>query len=1066
MRCGGLAAQRLQRGQLALARDHLFDARHAERPDQLVLEVDDAHPDAVLGTGRRAMAQRPGEPRGLPEIAQATQAHTAPRPPPDVVADVRRTAHRDHRDAVGREVVAAAAGQLDERGAIAHALDQHDGTRQDLLRHVPIVPFRSPRILPTMTGVRFRDLGPLQVERAGAAQAVGGARLEAALALLLIHAGQAVSADALAEAMWGGQGGTRSATTLDSHIWRLRKVLEPERAPGSPPTVLLREPGGYRLVVAADRIDSARYTALAAEAGDLLADGAAARALRCAEEAGALWRGRPYGAAADRPWAAAATARLEEIRGRLRETHVGALLATGAAERALTELEAALAEEPLRERLWASRMVAYRDLGRRSDALATYAEARAALVDELGIEPGPELRALHAQLLRDDAGARRPSATHTLPATRSRLVGRDRELAAVLARLGADPLCTLVGAAGCGKTRLAVEVARQAAPGYPDGAWFVDLTSASPDRVLDTVASTLGLPLSGPADPTEALRRYTSARRMLVVLDNCEHVLDAAAELVDALLVGGSTLSVLATSREPLEVDGEQVVGLTPLPVPAAVELFLERLDAPPPADALDSVREIVAAVDGLPLALELAAARARAFTLTEIAADVRVDASALSRVGRGRTHHRTVREAIDSSYRDLPRPLAALHRAVGAVPGPFTAGLAAGLVAADVTNAVAGLAHRSLLTPLGPARSGGASRFAQLATVRGHANHLVERAGEDPAGPRNAWVARLVCARPAMGSARHVGWFGALDDDLAALRATLQDTLVEAPSAAGVAVAARLAVYWAFNGMAREGERWLRTAIGRCAADPGLGRPAQRAAVRVDIGSCWAVQGHAAGGPRADPGRDRRRGGCDGRRRRAALRVAGHGLGCARARGRRRGAGGGRRRDPARRRGLGRARGRRAARRAGAHHGRRAAPGARRAVRGAAPGRRRRGQPLHGVARRDQRRAPAARRGPACDALTWSRSAVRAAVELGQRDNAYVLEVHGAALGRAGEHLAALRVFGAVDAQHRGAGVPWPWDEGVGALLAAMTAPLGPALAEQVREEGARATLAELADT
>jgi DNA-binding SARP family transcriptional activator len=182
-----------------------------------------------------------------------------------------------------------------------------------------------------MTGVRFRDLGPLQVERAGTAQAVGGARLEAALALLLIHAGQAVSADALAEAMWGGQGGTRSATTLDSHIWRLRKVLEPERAPGSPPTVLLREPGGYRLVVAADRIDSARYAALAAEAGELLADEAAARALRCAEEAGALWRGRPYGAAADRPWAAAATARLEEIRGRLRETHVGALLATGAA---------------------------------------------------------------------------------------------------------------------------------------------------------------------------------------------------------------------------------------------------------------------------------------------------------------------------------------------------------------------------------------------------------------------------------------------------------------------------------------------------------------------------------------------------------------------------------------------------------------------------------------------------------------------------------------------------------------------------------------------------------------
>ena len=200
-------------------------------------------------------------------------------------------------------------------------------------------------------------------------------------------------------------------------------------------------------------------------------------------------------------------------------------------------------------------MIAYRALGRRSEALAAYTGARTALVEELGIEPGPELRALQAELLRDDpgtpvaAGARAP--THALPATRSRLVGRARELAEVLARLREHPLVTLVGAAGCGKTRLAVEAARQAAPGYPDGAWFVDLTSAAPDDVLDTVASTVGLPLGGPTDPTEALRRYTAARTLLVVLDNCEHVLDAAAELVDALLVDGSTLTVLATSREP-----------------------------------------------------------------------------------------------------------------------------------------------------------------------------------------------------------------------------------------------------------------------------------------------------------------------------------------------------------------------------------------------------------------------------------------------------------------------------------------------------------------------------------
>jgi hypothetical protein len=644
-------------------------------------------------------------------------------------------------------------------------------------------------------------------------------------------------------------------------------------------------------------------------------------------------------------------------------------------------------------------------------------------------------------------------------------VGRDRELAEVLARLRSHPLITLVGAAGCGKTRLVVEAARQAAPGYPDGAWFVDLTSASPDRVLDTVSSTLGLPLDGPADPTEALRRYTGSRRLLVVLDNCEHVLDAAADLVDALLVDGSTLTVLATSREPLEVDGEQVVGLAPLPAPAAVELFLERLDAPPPDEALASVHEIVAAVDGLPLALELAAGRARAFTLGEIAAEVRADASTLSRVGRGGTHHRTVREAIDGSYRDLPEPLAVLHRAVGAVPGPFTAELAAALVATDVTNAVAGLAHRSLLTPLGPARSGGASRFAQLATVRGHAIHLAERAGEDPAGPRDAWVERLVRARPALGSARHVGWYGALDDDLAAVRATLQHTLVDAPSACGLAVAARLAVYWGFRGMAREGERWLRTATAACAADPGLGRRAERATVHVDLGSCWVVQGRSAEGReqvRAGIAEGAGATGDDAVLLCGALAVAAGAL--ARVADRevlaevaaavRRVAAGSAALDVV-------------VRHVELVHATIAAPH---------PGL----VPQYVALNRDARAednlytawltaANAARlllaAGRAPEALTWARTAVRTSAEAGLRDNAYVLEVYGAALGLTGEHVAALRVFGAVEARHRGAGVPWPWDQSVVTLLATMTTGLDPTAAERAREEGARATLAELAD-
>ena len=615
-----------------------------------------------------------------------------------------------------------------------------------------------------------------------------------------------------------------------------------------------------------------------------------------------------------------------------------------------------------------------------------------------------------------------------------------------------------------------METARRAAPRFPDGVWFVDLTSATPERVLETVASTLELPATGSADPVDALRRYAAARQMLLVLDNCEHVLDAAAELVDVLLVEESALVVLATSREPLEVDGEHVDRLDPLPGAAAVELFLERLDGPVAVEAQAFVAEIAAAVDGLPLALELAAGRARAYSLGEIAAQVRADASTLSRVGRGRvgrrgSHPRTVREAIDSSYRDLPAPLAALHRAVGVVPGPFTVRLAAGLVGTDVTDAAAGLAHRSLLTPLAADRHGGASRFVQLATVRGHAVHEAERAGEDPAPARDAWIERLVRARPLLGSTRHVGWYHALDDDLAALRATLQHTLVDDPSTSGVALAARLGVYWAFSGMGVEGDRWLRTAADVCTADAELGRPADRAAVHVDLGARLLVQGRVGeGGVKVRVGIAEGAGvtGDDAVLICASLTVAAGAVARAGDRELLADLAAAMHRTAAESTALDVA-----ARHVDLIHATIVAPHPDLVAQYLA---------LHRDARSEDNlftawltAANAARLmladGRAAEAVPWARAAVRASAEAGLRHNAYALEVYGAALGRAGEHAAALRVFGAVEEQHRGAGVVWPWDPSVVALIAAMTTQLGEAAAGGARSEGARATLAGLAE-
>jgi DNA-binding SARP family transcriptional activator len=262
----------------------------------------------------------------------------------------------------------------------------------------------------------FRDLGPLEVHRAGAPIALGGGRLAAALSLLLLGAGRQVSVDALTEAVWGERSPARSPSTLDSHVWRLRKALEPDRLPGAPSAVLVREPGGYRLAAAPASIDSGRFALLAGEARAVLAAGRPDEAGRAAERALALWRGRPYPTVADEPWAVAAVARLEEQRDQVRELLVEALLAAGDPERALLEVAAAVAETPLRERLWSLRMLAQHRLGRTEEALRSYRQVRAVLRDELGLEPGCGLRTLHARMLAEDPTLAGPSRALTTPA--------------------------------------------------------------------------------------------------------------------------------------------------------------------------------------------------------------------------------------------------------------------------------------------------------------------------------------------------------------------------------------------------------------------------------------------------------------------------------------------------------------------------------------------------------------------------------------------------------------------------------------------------------------------------
>jgi DNA-binding SARP family transcriptional activator len=730
--------------------------------------------------------------------------------------------------------------------------------------------------VPGRDTLRFRDLGPVDVEENDQVRAPGGPILGRLLARLLVDPGHRVDVGALVDAVWGERGAARSLSTLDSHLHRLRRFLEPGRGRGEAAGLLILEAGGYRLAVSGEQVDSARFDHLVTAAGEQLAAGTPDQAVAQAEQARALWRDRPLSPWSDEPWAAAAVARLEELNRQLTDTLVDALLAGSHPDRALVELEPVLAAEPLRDRPWEQYMLAAARLGRAEDALAAYRRADRLFRDELGVEPGAELRRLQQLVLSGQVAPAvsprvRPAATPPpaeespapaavhLPRRRTRLIGRDAELADLAFRLSAASTVTIVGAGGCGKTTLAVATAEQVTGDFPDGVWFVDLSSVQDAADVGTaVASTLGLAGDGTSSVADTLRVFTRNRRMLLILDNCEHILDPAAELVEDLQLDGGRLVVLATSREPLEVEGEELVELAPLPVgdagtSPARELFVERLaDVAPERqlspDDLALATTICAAVDGVPLAIELAAARSRAFSLPEIAAQVRADPSALSRVGRGRGGGRqSVRMAVDRSVRMLGPEEGALHAAMSVVPGPMTVPMAAALIArppAETDGLVASLVHRSLLVAEGPLRPGGPSRFAQLAIVRGHGAHVLGAAGTElAASRRDQFLVDAVVTRPRMGLPGETELHDQMEDNQAALRATLHRTLIDQPSPGGISLAAGLGQYWYYRGRMIEGSRWVELALGHL----DLARPVDAAILHSDVAALYVLVGDIA---------------------------------------------------------------------------------------------------------------------------------------------------------------------------------------------------------------------------
>jgi predicted ATPase/DNA-binding SARP family transcriptional activator len=573
-------------------------------------------------------------------------------------------------------------------------------------------------------------LGPVEAVREGSPLPLGGPRQRALLALLALEPGRAVSAGRLAEELWQGRPPPRAKDTLRSYVSRLRSALGPD--------VVATQGGGYAVTAAACRVDVRRFEQLLEQGRDALAAGSAGLAADRLRAALALWRGPALADVADDGALAREAQRLEELRLVCLEERIDADLALGRSEELVSELRGLVAETRIRERLWRQLVLALYRSNRQAEALAAYREARALLADELGLDPGPELRDLERAILRQEVAAvDRPESRHNVPEPTTSFVGREDALADVESLLREHRLVTLTGMGGTGKTRLAFEAARRQVAVRADGAMVVDLTPlADPQLVAGAVGEAVGVSDASHERLIDALLARMRALEILLVLDNCEHVVDACAELVAQLLAACPNMTVLATSRVALNVVGEIDYALDPLEPSTAARLFVERASAVRRDLVLDDearsvIERICRELDGLPLAIELAAARAKALSLTEIAA--RLDdrfrfLRAWQRVADPR--HRTLETTMDWSYELLSADEQQLLRRVSVFVGGAHLDAVAHVCADDDEEQAMLLLGRLVDASLVRADAGTAMRYRLLETVRQYA---ARRSTSDP---------------------------------------------------------------------------------------------------------------------------------------------------------------------------------------------------------------------------------------------------------------------------------------------------------------------------------------------
>ncbi|MEU7643104.1 BTAD domain-containing putative transcriptional regulator [Streptomyces huasconensis] len=679
--------------------------------------------------------------------------------------------------------------------------------------------------------MQIRVLGPFEVRGDdGNLVDVPGARLRGLLVALALRAGHAVPKASLVDWIWGEQPPADATNALQRLVSRLRKVL--------PDGAIEGRPDGYRLTVEPEAVDAVRFERLVTAGQDPAGD--ASRRVRSLREALELWRGAVMQDVGLQESGAfdAAVARLDGLRLTATEERFDAEVAVGRGAEVVTELTDLVAAHPMRERLAAALMRALVAAGRDSEALLVYERAKEALADALGVDPSPDLAALHVALLRGELGKGEASRDTNLRAELTTFVGKDADVAAVRELVAEHRLTTVTGPGGSGKTRLATETARTLLGELPDGAWLVELAGiGAEDDVAHAALAGLGLRetlLGGApnAEPTDRLIAAIRERETLLILDNCEHVIESAAVFAHRVLGECRRLRILATSREPLGITGEALWPVEPLALPGgdadprtiesspAVQLLRDRAEAvrrdlADDARTLATMARVCRALDGMPLAIELAAARLRTMSVDQLA--TRLDDRFRLLTGGSRTalpRHKTLRAAVDWSWELLTDAERTVLRRLSVFSGGASLGAAERVCAGyaddpveqeQVLELLTALTEKSLLR----AEGDGAPRYRMMGTIREYAAQRLAEAGEADL-VRRAHLAYFIelteTAEPHLRRAEQLDWLARLEAEHDNISAAMRGALAAGEAQGAMRLAAGAGWYWWLGGRRAEG--------------------------------------------------------------------------------------------------------------------------------------------------------------------------------------------------------------------------------------------------------------------